>query len=146
MNENTSDDQQIVVYAAGVFDLFHFGHMEFLTKIRDLFPGCVLIAGVHNDEDVESYKRTPIMTMQERARAVWASQLADEILLNAPLLETEAFYRDHGISKTVHAHSVSEDAEYRRTSFPDAGDRLFRVDYNPGISTTQLIERISSRR
>ena len=135
----------VIVYVSGVFDLFHYGHMEFLANVRSQFPECILIAGVHNDEDVATYKRTPVMTMHERARAIVASKLVDRVILNAPLLETEEFYQQHNIEKTVHAHSEAEHERWRRTFFPHAGDRLVRLDYSPGISTTDLIERILHR-
>ena len=131
-----------IAYVSGVFDLFHYGHMELLTKVRDKFPGYLIMVGVHSDEDVASYKRAPVMSMEERVRAVRASRLADMVLESAPLRETASFYLKHNITKTVHAHSVEEHEEYRKFFCPEAGDKLVRLDYTSGISTTEIIRRI----
>ena len=62
------------VYADMVGDLFHHGHVEFLRRARDL--GDELVVGVHSDATAESYKRTPVMTMDERVRVVEACRRA----------------------------------------------------------------------
>ena len=135
------------VYVSGVFDLFHFGHMEFLRRVRDSYPGCNIIAGVHSDEDVEKYKRIPVMTMSERIRSVKASDLADKIIESAPVVETKAFYKTHDITHSVHAHTIEEHETYRASSFsPEAAHFLVRFDYTPDISSSDLIRRILATR
>ncbi len=44
-----------IVYAAGAFDLFHIGHLEFLEKAAAL--GDYLIVGLHTDPVVNRYKK-----------------------------------------------------------------------------------------
>ena len=44
-----------------VGDLFHIGHINLVRGVGDL--GYNVIVGVHSDVEVESYKRTPLMTM-----------------------------------------------------------------------------------
>ncbi len=50
-----------------VADLFHHGHVLFLQRAREL--GDYLIVGIHADDVVTSYKRRPILTMEERAKS-----------------------------------------------------------------------------
>ena len=130
------------IYISGVFDMFHYGHMELIHQVRQMFPNCILIAGVHSDKDVASYKRTPIMTMRERIRTLKSSGLVDRVIGNAPLIETERFYQIYNINKTVHAHSAAQDKDYRTQFCPEAGDKLVRLNYTSTISTTELIGRI----
>jgi glycerol-3-phosphate cytidylyltransferase-like family protein len=86
------------------------------------------------------------MTMAERIRAVKASGLVDRVIGNAPLVETDRFYQIYGIDKTAHAHSVEQHESYRKQFFPEAGgDKLVRLNYTPGVSTTELLDRILSR-
>ena len=52
------------MYVDVVGDLFHYGHVEFFRRARDL--GDALVVGVHSDATAESYKRVPVMTMDSR--------------------------------------------------------------------------------
>ena len=58
------------VYTAGVFDLFHAGHMERIMVILDKFPEQNLIIGVASDRYIKSFKRTPVQSMKERFRTL----------------------------------------------------------------------------
>ena len=55
------------VYVDMAADLFHYGHVAFLRRAREL--GDFLIVGVHSDETLASYKRWPILSMLERIGA-----------------------------------------------------------------------------
>ena len=65
----------VVVYAAGAFDLFHVGHVDFLEKCAEL--GTFIIIGLHNDWVVNRYKgkNYPIMNLQERVLSVLACKV-----------------------------------------------------------------------
>ena len=126
--------------------MFHYGHMELIHQVRRMFPNCRLIAGVHSDKDVATYKRAPIMTMRERSRTIKVSGLVDKVIENAPLIETERFYQIYDIDKTAHAHSIEQHEHYRKQFCPEAGDRLVRLNYTATISTSELIRRILRRR
>ena len=56
------------VYVDMVADLFHYGHANFLKQAKK--HGSYLIVGIHSDKVVEGYKRSPIMTMEERLDTV----------------------------------------------------------------------------
>jgi cytidyltransferase-like protein len=133
------------VYISGVFDLFHIGHMKLIQHVRQQFPGCTLIAGVHNDIDTSSYKRIPIMTMEERINTLIISKLVDKIIPNAPLKETQEFYQKYQIDITAHAHSLDQHQDYKNKSCPEAGNKLVRLEYTQGISTSDIITRIKQR-
>lgn len=70
------------VYTSGVFDLFHVGHVSVLKKAKEF--GDYLIVGVHSDEDVESYKRTPIISCEQRCEIIRNIKCVDEVIV-APL-------------------------------------------------------------
>ena len=134
------------IYASAVFDLFHYGHVHFLKKCKTLHSNVHLIIGLHNDKDTEQYKRKPIMTQEERHISLLESNLADEIILNAPILDTKEFYKLYKIDLVVHAHSPEENKFYRDTCCKHAHEMgIFkRLDYQSGISTTELINRIKN--
>ena len=70
------------VYADMVADLFHYGHVEFLRKAREL--GTYLIAGIVTDDVAELSKKKPILTMEERVTSVAGCKYVDQVLPNAP--------------------------------------------------------------
>lgn len=129
----------------GVFDLFHIGHIKLLKEIKES-GNYHLIVGVHSDKEVESYKRTPILTMKERAFTVGACRYVDEVMENAPLNVTKEEIEDYKIDLVFHAHSEEEHNEY--ATFYDVPSKMGifrRVDYHDGISTSELINRCNKR-
>ena len=90
----------IRVYADMVADLFHYGHMRFLKKARTL--GDHLLVGVCADEVLVSYKRRPILTLEERVASVAGCRYVDEVLPNGPLMVDRAWiekYEKSGASR-----------------------------------------------
>ena len=78
-----------VVYIDMVGDLFHYGHVFALKQCKEM--GDYLIVGVHNDEDVKSYKREPVMNMDQRMKVIQGCKYVDEVIGNAPLTITNDF-------------------------------------------------------
>ena len=130
----------IRVYADMVADLFHYGHMLFLQRARAL--GDFLVVGIHADDVVTSYKRRPILTMEERVEAVRGCRYVDEVVPNAPLVVDRAWIERHRIDLVVHADDFDEDALDRFYRAPREMGIFRTVPYTLGISTTEIIERI----
>jgi len=70
------------VYIDGVFDLCHIGHKRHIS--RALNYGNRLLVGVMSDEDTGSYKRKPIMTLDERVAEVEALRSVYKVIPGAP--------------------------------------------------------------
>merc|ERR1719263_1764015 len=80
------------VYIDGVFDLCHLGHKKHIMRAMEY--GNRVIVGVMSDEDVERYKRKPMMTMQERCAEIAALRCVYEVVPGAPCFGMdEAFIR-----------------------------------------------------
>ena len=58
------------IYVDMVGDLFHRGHVELLKSARAM--GDFLVVGVLSDSQVASYKRVPVMDMEERVVVIEA--------------------------------------------------------------------------
>lgn len=58
------------VYVDMVGDLFHAGHVSLLREAPG--HGDRLVVGVHSDDTAASYKRRPIMTLDERVAVIEA--------------------------------------------------------------------------
>ncbi|MFC2015047.1 adenylyltransferase/cytidyltransferase family protein [Chloroflexota bacterium] len=133
----------IRVYADMVGDLFHFGHVEFLKKCR-AFGDCLLV-GISADENLETYKRKPILTMEERVASAAGCRFVDEVIPDAPWMMDRAFIEKHDIQIVVHGDDFpKEEMEYYYQVPIELG--IFRtVPYTKGISTTEIIGRIKER-
>ena len=68
----------IIGYAAGAYDLFHYGHLEILRKAKE---NCdYLIAGVVHDDVLEVTKgRRPVIPIEERAAIFSHIDYVDEV-------------------------------------------------------------------
>lgn len=140
-----------IVFVDAVCDLCHFGHFNFFRQVRELaqslYPDHTihLIVGLHTDEDVASYKRVPIMTLDERVRSVQSCRYVDEIVAGAPLYVTEEFIKEHGIELVVHGDDWTQ-AKLEENYHVPIRLGIFRtVKYTPGISTTDLMRRVAVR-
>ncbi len=141
-----AEECDVRVYADMVGDLFHLGHVRFLQRVQHFGlskcrPGqrCVVVVGVHNDADVASYKRTPIMTMAERVASVRYCRFVDEVVPDAPLRISRDFLREYRIDYVVHGDDSRNAVMY---GVPIEMGIFFNVPYELGISTTDLIRRI----
>lgn len=71
-------------YTAGVFDLFHVGHLNLLERCKEKCD--ILIVGVCNDEYVTKIKkRKPIFSQEERIKILNALKMVD----NADIISVE---------------------------------------------------------
>jgi ethanolamine-phosphate cytidylyltransferase len=78
-----------IVYAAGAFDLFHVGLLDFLEKAKA--EGDYLIVGLHTDQVVNRYKGSnyPIMNLHERVLSVLACRYVDQVIIGAPYVVSD---------------------------------------------------------
>lgn len=60
---------QSIVFASGVFDLLHTGHISFLRKAKEIVgDNGKLVLAIHDDESVKKHKgeNRPIMSLNKR--------------------------------------------------------------------------------
>jgi glycerol-3-phosphate cytidylyltransferase len=126
-----------------VADLFHYGHAEFLRRAREL--GDILVVGIHSDEVVESYKRAPLTTMEERVKVVEACRYVDEVIPDAPLAVTEDWIERHRIDLVVHGDDIDGRQTDAMYAVPARMGILRTVPYTTGISTSEIMRRIEQR-
>lgn len=133
----------MIVYADMVGDLFHLGHIKLLQRAKAL--GDILIVGVNKDEDVESYKRIPTLTLEERTQVIQACRYVDKVISPAPLIITEEFMNEHSIDLVVHAHEEGDTRYDEMYAVPVKLGKFKRLDYTKSISTTEIMQRIIDR-
>ena len=133
----------IRVYTDMVADLFHYGHMEFLKQARAL--GDYLMVGICTDDLLESYKRKPILTMEERAASVIGCRHVDEVLTNVPFTIDRAWIEKYDIHLVVHGDDFTQEQLEYYYKVPLEMGILRTLPYTQGISTTEIIRRIRER-
>lgn len=136
--EATSGNSRVYVDMVG--DLFHAGHVELLRAARA--RGDWLIVGVLSDETAAAYKRRPITKLAERVAVVEACRYVDEVIAEAPFQIDEAFLVEHDITTVVHGDDLSPQAAEAVYGSAAAAGKLEYVPRTPGISTTDLIQRV----
>ena len=70
----------IIGYTAGVFDLFHSGHVNLLKAAKSLCDK--LVVGVSSDEIALYKNKKPIIKFQERKVVVESCRYVDCVLLS----------------------------------------------------------------
>jgi len=135
--ESTSIDRpNRTVYIDGVFDLFHYGHIRLLNRVRKM--GTRLIVGVVTDEDALSYKRTPIIPLPYRLKLLQELGIAD-LVIPAQLRITKEYIEEHGIDLVVHGND-SQQSDFFKV--PIEMGIMEYIPYTEGISTTEIMRWI----
>lgn len=140
MGTKARPPRTVRVYVDMVGDLFHAGHVELLRAARE--RGVHLIVGVLSDETAGSYKRRPIMTLDERVAVVAACRYVDEVVPDAPFQPDEQFLTKHDIALVVHGDDLTPEGAASVYGAAVAAGRLAYVPRTSGISTTELIQRV----
>ncbi len=130
------------IYVCITGDLFHHGHIAFFKRAREY--GSHLLVGVCSDEDVEGYKRRPIMSFSERVEVIECCNLVNEVVYEAPPETTTNFINQHQIDIVVATKAYSKEALEMYYSDPQKLGILRLVDYKKGISTSSIIERCAN--
>lgn len=135
------------VYAIGVFDLLHVGHIKLLERARK--QGEYLIVGIVKDEAVKKVKGNtrPIIKDTDRAYIVSRLKCVDEVFLQNEfnpdksidwLLDVEKKKIDIIIKGEDQDHINFEYAETR-------GLEIFRLTRTPDVSTSNIIKKLGDK-
>jgi rfaE bifunctional protein nucleotidyltransferase chain/domain len=129
-----------IVFAHGVFDLLHAGHVRHLAAARA--EGSLLVVGVHSDAAAKKLKGDGRPLLTERARAVLVAALAavdyvvvfDEVDVMPIIREFQP--------NVFAAGSDAPPADPGRGELAAHGIRVARTGLESRYSTTALIARV----
>jgi glycerol-3-phosphate cytidylyltransferase len=130
-----------IVFASGVFDLFHIGHLQFLEQARAL--GDRLIVGVQTDEWVaESKGEAPIYPLQHRLRLVAALACVDVAFpIQGPEDEIGVVLCGATIRAVGTDHGYLPLHQPLQQKLEAAGVKYIVIPRTPNISTTKIKEK-----
>ena len=127
------------VYTGGTFDLFHVGHINLFKKIKE---NCdKLIVGVHNDEQVITYKNAPIILYRDRLEMIRCCKYIDEVYENADLITTDDLLNK---LKANYVFAGRENEEYIKKYYQVSEDKLILLDRTTHICTSDIIKKIKN--
>lgn len=131
------------VYADGVFDLFHLGHMRQLEQAKKAFPDVYLIVGVTGDKETHKRKGLTVLSGSERAETVRHCKWVDEVIEDCPWIVTPSFLEDHKIDYVAHDDLpyVADEGDDIYKPIKEAGKFLV-TQRTEGVSTTGIITKI----
>ena len=131
-----------VVFTNGCFDLVHQGHIDYLSKARDL--GDVLVVGLNTDASVRRLKgpRRPINDEYSRALLLASMLFVDYVVL---------FGEDtpYELIKTLQPDILVKGSDYKPEDIVGydivmaKGGKVETLDFLPGFSTTAIEQKIA---
>jgi glycerol-3-phosphate cytidylyltransferase len=128
-----SPKNQYSAYTYGVYDMFHIGHLNLFKRIKDNFHR--LIVGVHNDDDVMTYKNKPIIPYQDRLERIKSCKYVDSVYENADLIVTNNLLDEINADYVV---AGRENDEYIKKYYKVDGSRLHLIERTKHISSSKI--------
>lgn len=142
MSTDSKKRGKIVGYTAGVFDMFHIGHLNLLRQAKEQCD--YLIVAVSTDELVQQYKnKLPIISFEERCAIVAAIKYVDEVVPQINRNKIAAFdkYRFDimFVGDDWKGNALFEEVDsYMKTK----GAKVIYLKHTDGISSTMLRQKI----
>lgn len=137
------ENRPVRVYADGVFDLFHLGHMKQLEQCKKSFPNVTLICGIPSDKITHSLKGLTVLTDEQRCETLRHCKWVDEVINDAPWCVTPSFLLEHKIDYVAHDDIpyVSDGIDDIYKPIKEMG-KFLTTQRTSGISTSDIITKI----
>lgn len=132
---------QKIVFTNGCFDLLHLGHIDYLTKAKDL--GDALIIGVNTDDSVSRLKGTARPITDEKSRSTIIASLQ---FVNAVVLFDED--TPYELIKQVQPDVLVKGSDYKAEDIVGydivkaKGGEIVTIDFLEGYATSAIEEKI----
>lgn len=146
-DEKTVPKKYHVGYIAGVFDLFHVGHLNLFKRAKELCD--YLIVGVVSDESVMNSKKTmPYVPFEERIEMVCSCRYVDEaVAIPTNASDTDEAYRRYRFDVQFSGSDYENDPLWlaKKVFLQKQGADLVFFPYTQSTSSTKLKATIEER-
>lgn len=144
-SEDGKNKKYKVGYVAGVFDMFHIGHLNLIRRAKERCD--YLIVGVVTDEGVVKYKGIdPFVPLVERLEIVDSCKYVDQAVeIPVELRESETAHRLYQFDCQFLGSDYAE-SEYwllKQKLLRELGSELEFFPYTETISSSQLREQLN---
>ncbi len=134
-------------YIAGVFDLFHVGHLEKFKMAKELCD--YLIVGLVTDEGVVRYKKTtPFVPFEERKAMLEACRYVDEVVKIPPNFGgTREAWKMYGFDVQFSGSDYEDDPRWiaDKEFLEEHGSTMVFFPYSEATSSSKLKELINRK-
>jgi len=132
---------QKIVFTNGCFDLLHLGHIDYLSKAKDL--GDVLVVGVNTDDSVRRLKgdTRPITDEHSRATIMASLQFVSAVVL----FDEDTPYE---LIRQVQPDVLVKGSDYKHEDIVGydivkaKGGKIVTIDYLEGYATSAIEKKI----
>lgn len=135
-----------VLYTGGTFDLFHYGHVNFLKQCKMLADEVVV--SLNTDEFIETFKsKKPVQDYRERELSLLGCKYVDRVIPNIGGLDSKPSILQAKSSIVAIGDDWAKKDYYSQMSFTQEwldkqGVVLVYIPYTRGISSTELKNRV----
>ncbi len=132
-------------YTAGVFDMFHIGHLNILQRAKQYCE--YLIVGVTTDKlSIERKNKKPIINEKDRMRIVESIKYVDEVVPQKDMNKLK-------MVKSIGANVVFVGSDWKGTEswkryekeFSEIGVDVVYLEHTDGISSTMLRDKLNKQ-
>ncbi|MCD6066071.1 MAG: D-heptose-phosphate adenylyltransferase [Bacteroidetes bacterium] len=132
-----------IVFTNGVFDILHTGHVDYLSKARDL--GDFLVVGLNTDSSVKRLNKgpeRPINNEQARATVLGALECVNAVIF----FDEDTPYE---LIKALQPDVLVKGSDYKPEDIMGSdivkakGGEVKTIELSQGFSTTNIIKKIS---
>lgn len=132
-------------YTSGVFDMFHIGHLNILSRAKEICE--VLVVGVTTDDlCLKRKNKLPIIDQENRKAIVKAIRYVDEVVDQIDMDKL-------AMVRKLNADVVFVGSDWKGTpswieyekEFAEIGCTVVYLDHTDGISSTILREKIQHK-
>jgi len=141
--EKWKENNEEIVFTNGCFDIIHLGHVDSLLNSAKL--GTKLIVGLNSDESVTRLKGKgrPILNLEARTTLLAAFVFVDAVIIfteDTPENLIAQILPD--LLVKGNEYTIDEIAGHKTVL--EHGGIVKTLDLVPGVSTTQMIEKIKN--
>ena len=135
-------------YTAGVFDLFHVGHLNLLERCKEQCK--VLVVGICDDDYVRNIKhKEPVIYQNDRLRIIEALKCVDRaVLVNYELTDNKMLAWEKFRFDVLFSGDDWKGSErYKKTEeqFSLIGVSIEYLPYTQGVSTSDIKNKLRNK-